>query len=182
MLGDGDEVIVPGMTFVVGPQRRRWAVNATPVLVDIDPKTTWCIDVVAVEQGAITPRTQAPSSRCTSPGSVVGHLDWPLTALCQRRGVRLIEDCAHVARHVLARTRCRLRGGDFGSFSMQRVEIDDSRRGRRPDLQRRSPSGRSMGLRRLWRGVKDEWFYHHATLGTNLRMTEWQGAVLARTV
>ena len=26
--------------------------------------------------------------------------------------------------------------------------------------------------------VKDEWFYHHATLGTNLRMTEWQGAIL----
>lgn len=26
--------------------------------------------------------------------------------------------------------------------------------------------------------VKDEWFYHHASYGSNLRMTEWQGAVL----
>ena len=26
--------------------------------------------------------------------------------------------------------------------------------------------------------VEGEWFYHHATVGTNLRMTEWQGAVL----
>jgi dTDP-4-amino-4,6-dideoxygalactose transaminase len=26
--------------------------------------------------------------------------------------------------------------------------------------------------------VKGEWFYHHATVGTNLRMTEWQGAIL----
>jgi dTDP-4-amino-4,6-dideoxygalactose transaminase len=26
--------------------------------------------------------------------------------------------------------------------------------------------------------VAGEWFYHHATVGTNLRMTEWQGAVL----
>jgi dTDP-4-amino-4,6-dideoxygalactose transaminase len=26
--------------------------------------------------------------------------------------------------------------------------------------------------------AKDEWFYHHPTYGSNLRMTEWQGAVL----
>jgi dTDP-4-amino-4,6-dideoxygalactose transaminase len=27
--------------------------------------------------------------------------------------------------------------------------------------------------------VKGQWFYHHATYGSNLRMTEWQGAVLS---
>ena len=55
-VGEGDEVIVPGMTFVASAGAVL-AVNATPVLVDIDPETL-CIDVVAAE-AAITGRTRA---------------------------------------------------------------------------------------------------------------------------
>ena len=41
-IGEGDEVIVPGMTFVASASAVL-AVNATPVIVDVDPDTL-CID------------------------------------------------------------------------------------------------------------------------------------------
>ena len=41
-VGEGDEVIVPGMTFVASASAVL-AVNATPVIVDVDPDTL-CID------------------------------------------------------------------------------------------------------------------------------------------
>ncbi len=49
-------MIVPGMTFVVSVSAAL-AVNATPILVDVDPDTL-CIDVAAAE-AAITPWTRA---------------------------------------------------------------------------------------------------------------------------
>uniref|UniRef100_UPI0037CB801A DegT/DnrJ/EryC1/StrS family aminotransferase n=1 Tax=Phenylobacterium sp. TaxID=1871053 RepID=UPI0037CB801A len=55
-VGEGDEVIVPGMTFVASAGAVL-AVNATPVLVDVDPETL-CLDAAAAE-AAITERTRA---------------------------------------------------------------------------------------------------------------------------
>ena len=55
-VGEGDEVIVPGMTFVASATAVL-AVNAMPVLVDVDPETL-CIDPVAAE-AAITGKTRA---------------------------------------------------------------------------------------------------------------------------
>ena len=50
-IGEGDEVIVPGMTFVASASAVL-SVNATPVIVDVDPETL-CIDPAAAE-AAIT--------------------------------------------------------------------------------------------------------------------------------
>lgn len=55
-IGPGDEVIVPVLTFIASVNPVKY-VGATPVFVDIDPRT-WNIDVVQVEN-AITPKTKA---------------------------------------------------------------------------------------------------------------------------
>ena len=55
-IGEGDEVIVPALTFVATVNPVRY-VGATPVFVDVDPNT-WNIDPHEIEK-AITPKTKA---------------------------------------------------------------------------------------------------------------------------
>ncbi len=87
-IGEGDEVIAPDFTFIASTNSIRLA-GATPVLVDIDPKT-FTIDPLLAEQ-AITPRTKA---------ILAVHLYGQaadmerLPALARRRGLSLIEDAA----------------------------------------------------------------------------------------
>ena len=108
--GPGDEVITVPYTFIATAAAIRY-VGATPVFVDIDPRTgTIDVDRVA---GAITERTKA-----VVPVHLFGHpadLD-PLLALVRRRGLTVIEDAsqAHGAEY-----RGRRVGGlgDLGCFS-----------------------------------------------------------------
>ena len=170
-VGEGDEVIVPGMTFVASAGAVL-AVNATPVLVDVDPETL-CLDAAAAE-AAITERTRA--IMVVHVAGAAADLD-ALTALCARRGQHLIEDCAH-AHGTFWRGRGVGSWGSFGSFSMQSSKLMTAGEGgvltcnddRLRDLAR---SYANCGR------VEGEWFYHHVRYGANLRMTEWQGAVLA---
>jgi dTDP-4-amino-4,6-dideoxygalactose transaminase len=169
-IGEGDEVIVPGITFIASASAVL-AVNATPVLVDIDPDTL-CIDPAAAE-AAITPRTRAIVA--VHVAGAAADLD-ALTELCQRHGLRLIEDCAHAHG-----TSWRGRGvgswGDFGSFSMQRSKLLTAGEGGALICNDEVLRDRAWAYADCGR-VKGEWFYHHAGYGSNLRMTEWQGAVL----
>jgi dTDP-4-amino-4,6-dideoxygalactose transaminase len=169
-VGEGDEVIVPGITFVASAGAVL-AVNATPVLVDIDPDTL-CIDVVAAE-AAITPRTRAIIA--VHVAGAAADLD-ALTDLCARRNVRLIEDCAH-AHGTFWRGRGVGSWGDFGSFSMQRSKLMTAGEGGVLICNDEALRDAAWAYADCGR-VKGEWFYHHATYGSNLRMTEWQGAVL----
>jgi dTDP-4-amino-4,6-dideoxygalactose transaminase len=170
-IGEGDEVIVPAMTFVASATAVL-AVNATPVLVDIDADTL-CIDVAAAE-AAITDRTRAIIA--VHVAGCAADLD-ALTALCSRRGLRLIEDCAH-AHGTFWRGRGVGSWGDFGSFSMQQSKLMTAGEGGVLICNDESLRDAAWAYADCGR-VKGEWFYHHATAGTNLRMTEWQGAVLA---
>ncbi len=87
-LGPGDEVITTPFTFIA----TSWAVayvGARPVYVDIDD-ATMNLDPRRLEQ-AITPRTKA-----VMPVHLYGHpfdVD-PILAICQKRGLPLIEDAA----------------------------------------------------------------------------------------
>lgn len=169
-VGDGDEVIVPGMTFIASASAVL-AVNATPVLVDIDADTL-CIDPVAAE-AAITTRTKAIVA--VHVAGAAADLD-ALTDVCARRGLKLIEDCAH-AHGTFWCGRGVGSWGDFGSFSMQRSKLMTAGEGgvlicNDDELRDRAWAYADCGR------VKGEWFYHHATYGSNLRMSEWQGAVL----
>ena len=169
-VGEGDEVIVPGFTFVA-TATAALAVNATPVLVDVD-RASLCVDVGATE-AAVTDRTRAIIA--VHLAGVAADLD-ALADLCRRRGLVLIEDCAHAPG-----TRWRSQGvgsfGSFGSFSFEAHKLITAGEGGAlitddEDLRARAWSYADCGR------VDREDPYHHPTLGSNLRMTEWQGAVL----
>jgi len=87
-LGPGDEVITTPFTFVATASTVVMC-GAKPVFVDIDPRS-FNLDLNQVE-AAITPKTRA-----IVPVHLFGqpvHLA-PLKALCDRQGIKLIEDAA----------------------------------------------------------------------------------------
>jgi dTDP-4-amino-4,6-dideoxygalactose transaminase len=169
-IGEGDEVLVPGMTFVASASAVL-ATNAVPVIVDIDPDTL-CIDPAAAE-AAITDRTRAIIA--VHVAGAAADLD-ALVELCARRGLRLIEDCAH-AHGTFWRGRGVGSWGDFGSFSMQGSKLMTAGEGGVLICNDETLRDNAWAYADCGR-VKNQWFYHHATVGTNLRMTEWQGAIL----
>ena len=85
-----DEVIVPGYTCF-SPGGAVSAVGATPVYVDVSPDT---LDLtVASVKAAMTPRTRAIIAQHTL------GIPAPMEALreiCDREGIVLVEDCAHM--------------------------------------------------------------------------------------
>jgi dTDP-4-amino-4,6-dideoxygalactose transaminase len=87
-IGPGDEVITPSFTFIAAAEAVSY-VGARVVFVDIDP-ATYNLDPAACE-AAIGPATRAV---------IAVHLfgqtaDLPaINAICKRRGLTLIEDCA----------------------------------------------------------------------------------------
>ncbi|MCK0113501.1 dTDP-4-amino-4,6-dideoxygalactose transaminase [Ornithinimicrobium sp. F0845] len=102
-LGPGDEVIVPSFTF--SSTAAAIAIRgATPVFVDIDPRTL-CLDV-DLAAAAVTERTRA---LYTVHYGGVGHRLDELTALCDRHGLVLVEDNAHGL-------GARWRGRSLGTF------------------------------------------------------------------
>ncbi|MBE6404887.1 MAG: DegT/DnrJ/EryC1/StrS family aminotransferase [Lentisphaerae bacterium] len=111
-IGPGDEVIVPGVTWIATAQAPIY-VGATPVIVDIDPDTL-CIDPVKIEE-AITPRTKAiiPVHLYSS----VCDMD-KINAIAKKYNLAVVEDCAHAhgaKQHGIGVGAL----GDVGSFSFQ---------------------------------------------------------------
>jgi dTDP-4-amino-4,6-dideoxygalactose transaminase len=84
----GDEVITTPFTFIATAEAICYA-GATPVFVDIDPKT-FNIDPALIE-AAISPRTKAviPVHLFGQPADMA-----PIRALCLKHRLLLIEDCA----------------------------------------------------------------------------------------
>lgn len=109
-VGPGDEVITTPLTFCATVNAILHA-GATPVLADIDP-VSMNLDPAAVA-AAITPRTKAilPVHFAGRACDMIA-----LTALSQRHGLMLIEDCAHA---IETEYRGQKAGtfGDFGCFS-----------------------------------------------------------------
>src|SRR3954471_4233619 len=103
-LGAGDEVIVPSLTFVATVNAVAYT-GATPVFADIVSLTEPWLSAAAVE-AAITPRTKAVMSMTY--GGHAGETE-ALRALCEARGLLLLEDAAHAA-------GSRLDGRHLGTF------------------------------------------------------------------
>ncbi|MEY9933132.1 L-glutamine:2-deoxy-scyllo-inosose/3-amino-2,3-dideoxy-scyllo-inosose aminotransferase [Catenulispora sp. GP43] len=178
-VGAGDEVIVPGITWVASASTAM-AVNALPVIVDVDPRTL-CLDPAAVE-AAITPRTKALS--IVHLYNSVCDLD-ALTELCRRYGLGLIEDCAQAHG---ARWRGRAVGlwGDVGTFSMQQTKLLTAGEGGvavtdDDDLYRRMYQLRSDGRSRVAdpRVGEMELSLTGEVMGSNYCMPELTAAVLS---
>lgn len=118
----GDEVIVPGLTWVATAQAAL-DVGANVVLVDINPETL-CLDPAAVA-AAITPKTKA-----IIPVHLYGcmcDMD-ALGALAAKHQLKIVEDVAHQHGSVW---RGRRAGslGDAGSFSFQQSKVLSSGEG-----------------------------------------------------
>ncbi len=112
----GDEVILPGLTWVATLQAAL-DIGANAVVVDIDPES-YCLDPQAVE-AAITPRTKA-----IIPVHLYGcmcDMD-ALLELARRHDLKVVEDVAHQQgsrwRNVGAGAL-----GDVGSYSFQQSKI-----------------------------------------------------------
>ncbi|HKO38767.1 MAG TPA: DegT/DnrJ/EryC1/StrS family aminotransferase [Solirubrobacterales bacterium] len=89
-IGPGDEVIVPGITFVASAAAVRYC-GGVPVLAEIAGQHDLGLDPDDVA-ARITPKTKAVCA--VHYGGYAAPLE-PLRALCETRGLALIEDAAH---------------------------------------------------------------------------------------
>ena len=167
---EGDEVIVPPYTFIATASAVV-TVGAIPVFADIQPHTL-CLDPDDVER-KISPRTKA-----LIPVHVAGYVaDMDrLNALAQRHGLQVLEDAAHAWG-----SQWNGRGagvlGQAGTFSFQVSKNITAGEGGvmvtdREDLADLCRSYTHCGRR------KGAAWYDHDYLGSNLRLTEFQAAIL----
>ncbi|MHB8459395.1 MAG: DegT/DnrJ/EryC1/StrS family aminotransferase [Candidatus Limnocylindrales bacterium] len=169
-IGPGDEVLVPPYTFIATASAALM-LGAIPVFVDVDPETL-LIDPALIDQ-AVTTRTRAiiPVHHGGSPAD----MDGVMTA-AKRHGLRVIEDAAQ-AHGASWRGRPVGAIGDIGVFSFQSSKPITSGEGgmmltNDDELDELLWSYRNVGRRR-----GGEW-YEHVRIGWNLRMSEFQGAIL----
>jgi len=166
----GDEVIVPAYTFeaTAAPVLR---LGAIPVFVDILPDT-YCIDADAAS-AAVTSRTRAmiPVHLAMS----MADMD-AITELAARRGLKIVEDCAHAHG---ARWRNRGAGsiGDAGSFSMQTTKLMTAGEGGVITTRDDEVFELCQSYMNCGRASQTDRF-RHRILGFNYRMTEFQAAIL----
>jgi dTDP-4-amino-4,6-dideoxygalactose transaminase len=111
-IGPGDEVIVPAFTFVASAGAARY-VGAEPVLCDVRSPLDFNIDPNDVAR-RITPRTRAIVAVHFAgyPADVAA-----LRALCDERGLVLIEDCAQAIGAHVEDERQVGTVGELGAFS-----------------------------------------------------------------
>ena len=167
----GAEVITSAYTFV-GTAGGILAAGCIPVLADVDPDT-YCLDPAAVA-AAVTPRTAALMPVHLACG--MADMD-ALCELAARRSLVVVEDCAHAHG---ARWRGRGAGtlGDFGSFSMQSSKLLTAGEGGAVTTNDATFASRLASLVNCGRKEPGADAFPEQMLGHNLRMTEWQAAVL----
>ncbi len=167
-IGPGDEVITVPFTFVATVAAIENA-GATPVLVDIDPRT-FTLDVAQL-QAAITPRTRA-----IVPVHLYGHpadMD-PILAIARGAGVVVIEDAAqaHGAEYHGRRAGSMgamacfsfYPGKNLGAYGEGGMVVTSD-----------AEYARTLRMLRDWGAEKK---YHHVMKGYNFRLDGMQGAVL----
>jgi dTDP-4-amino-4,6-dideoxygalactose transaminase len=169
-IGHGDEVIVPGYTFLA-TATAVLSVNALPVFADIEDGTG-CIDPDAVE-ALISPRTRA-----IIPVHLAGHpadLD-RICALAEAHGLPVLEDAAHAHG---AKWKGRGVGsfGAFGSWSFQASKNMTSGEGGILITNDEGLAALAWSLHHCGRSRTGAW-YEHSRLGGNYRLTEFQSALL----
>jgi dTDP-4-amino-4,6-dideoxygalactose transaminase len=167
-IGPGDEVITTPFTFVATTEAIG-IVGATPVFVDIDPRT-YNLDVRQIES-VITPRTRAilPVHLYGCPAPMDEIL-----ALAQRYNLAVVEDCAQ---SMGAKIGDRFTGtfAQFGAFSFfPSKNLGAYGDGGMLVTNDRDLADRARSLRAHGGRVK----YYHEELGVNSRLDEVQAAIL----
>lgn len=167
-IGPGDEVVVPGFTFVA-PANMVIAAGAIPVYADVDPRT-WLIDPTSIEK-CITKKTKAV---------IVVHIYGNICDMDSINNIALkhdlwvIEDTAEAA---FSKYKGKLAGafGDIGCFSFQATKTITMGEGGCV-LTDNSHLHEKMRLIRD-HGMRKEKRYWHDVVGFNFRLTNMQAAV-----
>ena len=169
-IGVGDEVIVPPYTFIASASAALM-LGAIPVFVDVDPETL-LIDPAGID-AAVTGRTRAimPVHHGGSPVDMDGVM-----AAAQRHGLRVVEDAAQ-AHGAAWRGRPVGAIGDIGVFSFQSTKPINAGEGGMMVTDDDTLDELLWSYRNVGRRRGGEW-YEHVRLGWNLRMSEFQAAVL----
>lgn len=178
-VGLGDEVIVPAFTWIA-PVAEILRVNATPILVDIEPSSL-CLDVERAIK-AITPATKAIIAvhLYGNTGRISQLVDF-----CKSNGIVLIEDCAqaHGGVHGLGNLGSL---GDCSIYSFQQSKQITSGEGgavctNNHEVARRVQALKNNGRRLIPErsATNDvELFDVGGCVGTNAGLTEFQIAML----
>jgi perosamine synthetase len=167
-VGEGDEVLVPDLTFVATANVVRYT-GATPVLVDSAP-ATWGMDPDDARR-KVTRRTRA-----VIPVHLYGHpvdLD-PLLALAAEHGFDVVEDAAeaHGARYKGRRVGAL---GRIGAFSFYGNKIITTGEGGALVTGDAALAERAAFLRD--HAMDPRRRYYHPEVGFNYRMTNIQAAI-----
>lgn len=171
-VGAGDEVIVPPYTFIATASSVV-ASNAIPIFVDIRPDTL-CLDPEAVE-AAVTPATKAIIA--VHIGGMPADLQ-ALQAVCDKHGLALIEDCAQ-AHGAVYRGRKVGAIGNMGAFSFQSSKNITAGEGGICTTDEEKLWSNAWSYVNVGRVPDGKW-YDHRVMGMNLRMTEFQAALILR--
>ena len=169
-IGRGDEVIVPPYTFIATANAVRLT-GATPVFVDIEPDT-YNLDVEKMEK-AISKRTKA-----VIPVHFAGlpvDMD-ELLPLAQQHNLAIVEDAAH-AHGSTWQGQPMGTFGDIGSFSLQQSKNLTAGEGGMVITNDDELAVKIWSFVNQGRAPEGAW-YEHMMLGSNLRMTGWQAAIL----
>ncbi|MEN6356597.1 MAG: DegT/DnrJ/EryC1/StrS family aminotransferase [Armatimonadota bacterium] len=169
-IGAGDEVIVPPYTFMATASAVL-RVNAIPIFADIEPDT-FCIDPEDVKR-KVTDKTKAIIP--VHLGGYVADMD-RLWKIAREHDLYLIEDACHAwgsqwkGKGVGAIGHC-------GVFSFQASKNINSAEGgiMLTDDERIADACRS--ITNCGRSKTGAWYEHHV-IGSNLRLTEFQAAIL----
>ena len=167
----GAEVITTAYTFVATAAAIA-QVGCVPVFVDVLPGT-YCLDPDQVA-ATVGPRTQAIIPVHLACG--LADMD-RLCEISRRHSLLLIEDCAHAHG---ARWRDRGAGslGDLGCFSMQSTKLLTAGEGGAVTTNDPAYAQRLQSLVNCGRKEPGYDGFPERMLGHNLRMTEWQAAIL----
>lgn len=167
-IGPGDEVITSAFTFIATAEAIKY-VGAKPVFVDIDPRT-FNITADTIE-AAITARTKAvmPVHLFGQPADL-----FAIKALCDRHGLKLIEDCAQSFGATLDGRQTGSIGhaagfsffpsknlGAYGDGGLVTTNDDDA-----------------AALVKKYRNHGSDVRYYHDVIGYNSRLDELQAVVL----
>ncbi len=165
-----DEVIIPPYTFVA-TATAVLATGAIPVFCDVLPDT-FLIDPADAER-KVTPRTRAIIAVhiAGQPADMDGILD-----VAKRHDLKVIEDAAQAHG---ASWRGRKVGalGDAGTFSFQSSKNVNAGEGGIVVTNDRALADRCWSVANVGRIREGAW-YQHEVMGFNLRLAEFQGALL----
>lgn len=167
-VGPGDEVITSPFTFIATAEAISY-VNATPVFVDVDPRT-FNLDADKIED-AITAKTKAllPVHLFGQPSDMD-----PLKKICDKHDLILIEDCAQSCG---ADYRGTMTGsfGQAGCFSF----FPSKNLGCYGDGGMITTNDNTLANElRVLRNHGSRQQYHHNRIGFNSRLDELQAAIL----